>query len=95
MTEKVRKNTINFNKCIQVTPEEAERLEAFVKEHPDLIQKLREPLEAEPRQRKLVATHEMDIDSISALASRVARGEKIANVDWQEVAFVGACVFVA
>ncbi len=92
-------------KC-NLTPEEEKQLEAFVKEHPDLIRKLRKPLEARPQeyeqkgayqgqQRRLVAPSESDIASLSALASRVSQGEKIADVDWQEIAFVGACVFVA
>ncbi|VVB72107.1 Uncharacterised protein [uncultured archaeon] len=90
---------------LKLTPEEEKQLEAFVREHPDIIQKLRKPLEAQPHEcgekgshhgqgLKLVAPRESDIATLSALASRVSMGEKIADVDWQEVAFVGACVFV-
>ena len=89
----------------KMTPEEEKQLEAFVKEHPDLIRKLRKPLEAHPHeyeqkgahhglQRKLVVPRESDIASLSALASRMSPGEKMPDAMWAEVVFVGACVFV-
>ncbi len=83
--------TIKF----EFTPEEEKQLKAFVKEHPDLIRELRKPLEANCQQRKLLAPRESDIAALSALASRVSKGEKIDEMIWPQIVFVSASVYVS